>query len=168
MLTASAEVLPAWLSRPGATGGIGALLDEAARAAEDLCRVVESFDLARFVREREAADPHTRSPRAVARHVVRAAHGYAHDIAARMQRAPAERFSLSDDAVATPHELRPALREAFAATEHAVADLYDLSEQELSALTFNVRWGPTYDPDMLLEHAVCHLLRHRRQLERWG
>jgi len=24
-----------------------------------------------------------------------------------------------------------------------------------------------YDPEMLLEHAVVHLLRHRRQLERW-
>jgi hypothetical protein len=29
-------------------------------------------------------------------------------------------------------------------------------------------WGPRYDPEMLLEHAVCHVLRHRRQLERWS
>ena len=25
-----------------------------------------------------------------------------------------------------------------------------------------------YDPEILLEHAICHLLRHRLQLERWN
>jgi DNA recombination protein RmuC len=34
-------------------------------------------------------------------------------------------------------------------------------------LTFTVRWGPRYDPEMILEHGVCDLLRHRRPLERW-
>jgi hypothetical protein len=42
-----------------------------------------------------------------------------------------------------------------------------MSENEVLALSFPVRWGPTYDPEMILEHAICHLLRHRRQLERW-
>ena len=32
---------------------------------------------------------------------------------------------------------------------------------------FQVRWGPVYDPEMILEHGIVHLLRHRRQLERW-
>jgi len=45
--------------------------------------------------------------------------------------------------------------------------LLEMSEEEVLALSFPVRWGPTYDPEMILEHAVCHLLRHRRQLERW-
>ena len=36
-----------------------------------------------------------------------------------------------------------------------------------AVIRFTVSWGVEYDPDMLLEHAVCHLLRHRRQLERW-
>lgn len=25
-----------------------------------------------------------------------------------------------------------------------------------------------YNPESMLEHAICHLLRHRRQLERWS
>jgi hypothetical protein len=28
-------------------------------------------------------------------------------------------------------------------------------------------WGQVFDLEQLLEHALAHLLRHRRQLERW-
>jgi hypothetical protein len=52
-------------------------------------------------------------------------------------------------------------------TEETVEALLEATEPEIQALSFSVRWGPRYDPEMILEHAVCHLLRHRRQLERW-
>ena len=42
-----------------------------------------------------------------------------------------------------------------------------LLEDAVAAIKFDVRWGPTYDPEMLLEHAIVHLLRHRRQILRW-
>ena len=59
------------------------------------------------------------------------------------------------------------LTEGIVLTEETVEPLLKATEQEIQALSFAVRWGPRYDPDMILEHAVCHLLRHRRQLERW-
>jgi len=31
-----------------------------------------------------------------------------------------------------------------------------------------VRWGPQYDLEQLLEHAVVHILRHRRQIEKFA
>ena len=30
-----------------------------------------------------------------------------------------------------------------------------------------VRWGQRYDPEQILEHAIVHILRHRRQIERF-
>ena len=42
-----------------------------------------------------------------------------------------------------------------------------MSDEAVAAITFPVRWGPIYDPEMILEHAIVHLLRHRRQIERW-
>jgi len=30
-----------------------------------------------------------------------------------------------------------------------------------------VRWGQRYDVDQLMEHAIMHILRHRRQIERF-
>ncbi len=30
-----------------------------------------------------------------------------------------------------------------------------------------VRWGQKYDVEQLFEHAIVHVLRHRRQIERY-
>ena len=30
-----------------------------------------------------------------------------------------------------------------------------------------VRWGQSYDVEQLYEHAIVHILRHRRQIERF-
>jgi hypothetical protein len=58
-----------FVRHPGLSGPFGALMDEYARAAEDFCRVVESFDLARFDAERPSNNPNTVSPRAICLHV---------------------------------------------------------------------------------------------------
>jgi hypothetical protein len=47
-------VTTTFVRHPGLSGPFGALMDEYARAAEDFCRVVESFDLARFDAERSS------------------------------------------------------------------------------------------------------------------
>jgi len=33
-------------------------------------------------------------------------------------------------------------------------------------LTFRMSWGTLFNPEILLEHAIVHLLRHRRQIAR--
>jgi len=48
-----------------------------------------------------------------------------------------------------------------------VAPLRELDEETVDAMEWRVRWGPLYNPESMLEHAIVHLLRHRRQLERW-
>ena len=71
------------------------------------------------------------------------------------------------EALVSPRDVRPRLRAALRYTEGALDGLYEAGEEAIFAIRFPVRWGPTYDPDMLLEHAICHLLRHRRQITRW-
>ena len=85
----AAPAAAAFLDRPGQPGMFGALMDEYARAAEDFCRTVESFDAARFAAERPSSSENTVSPRSIALHVytcarrysdyVRRARGLAHD-----------------------------------------------------------------------------------------
>jgi len=36
----------------------------------------------------------------------------------------------------------------------------------VSPVHFTSRWGESYGIEQMLEHAICHHLRHRRQLER--
>lgn len=32
----------------------------------------------------------------------------------------------------------------------------------------NVRWGQQYDPEQLMQHAIVHVLKHRRQIEKFN
>jgi uncharacterized damage-inducible protein DinB len=156
---------PGFLDRPGQPGMFGALLDEYARAAEDLCRTVEALPEDLFARERESPDPETVSLQAVCGHVAVAAWNYADyiRIARGLPRIPRP---YEKDAVTSPAAFRPLLAQALRHTE-ATVDGCPTDQAGLEALRFQVRWGPVYDPEMILEHAIVHLLRHRRQIERW-
>ena len=142
-------------------------MDEYARAAGDFCGVVESFDPARFVAERASNNPSTVSPHAICVHVCGAAHRYAHYIRKARGVDFVDRYELDPSRLASPQDVRGLLAEAIIMTESTVEPLLGATEEEIQALSFPVRWGPRYDPEMILEHAVCQLLRHRRQLERW-
>lgn len=156
---------PGFLDRPGQPGMFGALLDEYARAAEDFCRTVEALPEDLFQRERESPDSETVSLRAICGHVAVAAWNYADYI--RIARGlPRILRPYEKDAVTAPAAFRPLLAQALRHTEVTV-DGCPSDQAGLDALRFQVRWGPTYDPEMILEHAIVHLLRHRRQIERW-
>ena len=142
-------------------------MDEYARAAGDFCRVVEGFDAARFVAERASSNPSTVSPYAICLHACGAAHRYAHYIREARGVDFVERYELDPSRLGSPQDVRGLLAEAIVFTEATVEPLLGATDEEIQAISFPVRWGPRYDPEMLLEHAVCHLLRHRRQLERW-
>ena len=156
-----------FIRHPGRSGPFGALMDEYARAAEDFCRVVEGFDLARFDAERPSNDPNTVSPRAICLHVVGAAHRYAHYIRKACELDFVERYDADPARLLSPRDIRALLAEGIVLMEETVEPLLNATEAEIQALSFTVRWGPRYDPEMILEHGVCHVLRHRRQLERW-
>jgi len=156
-----------FIRQPGRSGPFGALLDEYARAAEDFCRVVEGLDLVRFDARRPSDNPNTVSPRAICLHVIGAAHRYAHYIRKARGVDFVERYEADPAQLHVPQDVRRLLTDGILLTEKTVEPLLNAADEEIQALSFTVRWGPRYDPEMILEHAVCHLLRHRRQLERW-
>jgi hypothetical protein len=156
-----------FIHRPGQSGAFGALMDEYARAAEDFCRVVGGFDRARFDASRPSDDTNTVSPRAICLHVIGAAHRYAHYIRKARGVDFVERYQADPATLHSPRDVRALLAEGLILTEETVEPLLKATDEEVQALSFTVRWGPQYDPEMILEHAICHLLRHRRQLERW-
>jgi hypothetical protein len=142
-------------------------MDEYARAAEDFCLVVEAFNAERFLGERASNNPNTVSPHAICAHACGAAHRYAHYIRKARGVEFVDGYQLDPSRIGSPRDVRGQLAEAIMFTEATVEPLLRATEEEIQAMSFPVRWGPRYDPEMLLEHAVCHLLRHRRQLERW-
>ncbi len=155
-----------FLTKAGSAGPVGALMDEYARAAGDFCRVVETFDQERFDTERESDDKDTVSVREICRHVGGAAVYYAIDLNKALER-PADRPFDARARIHTPGDVRSVLVDALRYTEQAAEPLRSMADEEVEKLTFRVSWGTLYNPEILLEHAIVHLLRHRRQLERW-
>jgi uncharacterized damage-inducible protein DinB len=146
-------------------GAVGAMMDEYERAVVEISDLIAKMDSYDFeaVRDRETKDEDCRSIQTVVRHVVRAGYGYA----TMIRGAFGEQIERPEVPLGTPAEVRVQLAEMMAFTEATLADKWDLSEERMNAVEIHARWGPTYDFEQIMEHAIVHVLRHRRQLERF-
>ena len=147
------------------SGAIGALMDEYERAASELEGLVKRIPETDFVRvvDSQTRDEDCRSVQTIMSHVVRAAYGYADYIR--------EQFSIES---ARPHPRllshRESLEQLAAALEYTAQTLegrWEMSDEEIAGTVINSRWGVVYNVEGLLEHAVMHILRHRRQIEKF-
>lgn len=50
-------------------------------------------------------------------------------------------------------------------TENSFSPLWEKTDDEIITYRVDTRWGVNYDVEQLLEHAIVHVLRHRRQIE---
>jgi hypothetical protein len=53
-------------------------------------------------------------------------------------------------------------------TSETLEGKFEYSDEDIMKVKMIVRWGPQYDLEQLLEHAVVHILRHRRQIEKFA
>jgi uncharacterized damage-inducible protein DinB len=156
-----------FLQSPGLPGPWGGVMDEYARAAAELCELLEALSQEEFLSERESPDPDTTSVRAIATHCINSAYGYSNAI----RRVRGDELDTSGriekTALSSPEQVRAHLKAALHHTEDTLVPLADADAETIIALTFPSGWGQTYDPESILEHGIVHLLRHRRQIERW-
>jgi hypothetical protein len=143
-----------------------ALFDEWDRSRRELVALLPRIRPA----ELEGGDAKDESrARGILIHVLRAAYGYATWIDECLGVPPPER------------RVDPKALSGRADFEAAFDDVRDFFRQALELVTdahldgpapgqspphFRSRWGEDYGIEQMLEHAVCHHLRHRRQLER--
>ncbi len=148
-------------------GATGALLDEYERAIRDLKRMIANLqktDLETVV-DPETTDPDCRSIQTVLTHVVRSAFGYATYI--RQKNGESIDFRLGKSCE-TAAEYCMELDAAFEFTAQTFEMFPDMELESFEAhKKIKVRWGQLYDVDQMMEHAIVHILRHRRQIERF-
>jgi uncharacterized damage-inducible protein DinB len=146
-------------------GGIGALMDEYERAASDLKHLIEQIPDDDFVRivDAETKDEACRSVQTIMSHVVRAEYGYADGIR--------QQFSIASTrpqpAQLSRQEALEQLEAALRYTAETLDGRWEMSDEEIAAVVIHSPWGVTYDMEQLLEHAIVHILRHRRQIEKF-
>ena len=147
------------------SGAIGALMDEYERAALELRRLIVRIPNDDFLRlvDSQTTDEDCRSVQTIMSHVVRAGYGYADYIR--------EQFSIAstrpENKLLSREESLEQLDAALRYTVETLEGKWEMSAEEISATVINSRWGAVYDVEGLLEHAIVHILRHRRQIEKF-
>jgi uncharacterized damage-inducible protein DinB len=148
-------------------GAVGALLDEYERAIADLKNVIENIpdDALTIIIDKDTSDENCHSFQTILAHVVHSGFGYAtsiHNLKGYDMQRPAKTRR------ATVKEYIDDLDNVFSFTENVLMELTDEELEQLdNALKIMTNWGQVYDPEQLMEHAIVHILRHRRQIEKF-
>lgn len=148
------------------TGPRGALLDIYEQALSDLKKTIEKIrdeDLL-IITDSNTPDENCRSIQTILTHVVHSGYGYAtyiHNLTGPHRERPAKTSGL------TVNEFSRDLDEMFLYTEEVFSRIKDEdAEQNNNEHKIMTGWGQQYDIEQLTEHAIVHVLRHRRQIER--
>ncbi|MFK8104535.1 MAG: DinB family protein [Saprospiraceae bacterium] len=148
-------------------GAIGALLDEYEKSISELqalLRTMTPLELTTLVAPK-SKDPDCVSIQSILSHVVRAGYGYT--VAVRISLGETLEYP-STQHFDSPEAYQKALMAMFAYQEKLFADYPNLSIEEYNpAKKIHTRWGQRYDVEQLFEHAIVHILRHRRQVEKF-
>jgi hypothetical protein len=146
-------------------GGIGAVIDEYERAASELKNLVEKISDSDYIKivDQDTKDDDCRSVQTLVSHVTNSGYAYANyirDWFSIPKNSPERRMLSQKD---FPIELEKML----VYTSETLQDKWKFSDEQIMKVKMIVRWGPQYDLEQLLEHAVVHILRHRRQIEKF-
>ena len=146
-------------------GGIGAVMDEYERAAADLKNLIGDISETDFIKivDPETKDDDCRSVQTIVSHVTNSGYGYANYIRDwfSIPKSSPERRLISQN------DFSMELDKMLAYTSETLQDKWEFTDDEIMKVKMIVRWGPQYDLEQLLEHAVVHILRHRRQIEKF-
>jgi uncharacterized damage-inducible protein DinB len=144
---------------------IGALMDEYERAASELKRLVEQISEDDFVRivDSQTSDEACRSVQTIMSHVVSAGYSYA-DYLRELFFIPSARPVRR---LLSYHESLEQFEVMLGYTAETLEGKWQMSDEAIMGTVIHSQWGVTYDMEQLLEHAIVHVLRHRRQIEKF-
>jgi uncharacterized damage-inducible protein DinB len=144
-------------------GAIGALMDEYERAAFELKSVLQKTSADNYTHIVEGESEHCCSIEVIMNHVVRAGYGYSKYIrdALSMDALPVEDRRIPQTEIGDEMDKMLAYTAAIFEGERQITD------EELENIYFKTRWDVNYNIDQLFEHAIVHILRHRRQIQKF-
>ena len=147
-------------------GAVGALLDIYEKVILDFKKVIEDIpdNVLSIVFDSHTTDENCKSIQTILSHVVNSGYGYAisiHNLKGHNIQRPNKTFHL------TIKEYLSDLTNVFTFTENVFLEITDSElEQFDNSLKIKTVWGQQYDIEQLTEHAIVHILRHKRQIEK--
>jgi len=145
-------------------GAVGALMDEYERAVIDLKNLILQISQPDFEKiiDQDTKDEDCRSVQTIVSHVTNSGYGYANyirDWFSIPKSSPERKLYSKNDFILE-------LDKMLAYTAETLEGKGEFSDDEIMKVKIKARWGPQYDLEQLLEHAIVHILRHRRQIEK--
>ena len=125
--------------------------------------MISENDFVKIV-DSETKDEDCRSVQTIISHVTNSGYGYANYIRDwfSIQKNSPERRLLSQNDFFIEFD------KMLSYNSETLEGKWEYSDEEIMKVKMIVRWGPQYDLEQLLEHAVVHILRHRRQIEKFA
>ncbi len=147
------------------SGSVKALLGEYKKAINELIVVISPLNeesLSRVV-DPQTTDLNCRSIQTILTHVVHSGYGYTYSIENSLG---AEKTRPGKKILNDANEYSLHLQHMFDYCENFFRTNPTLEiEQTDQTKKILVAWGQQYDIEQLMEHAIVHILRHRRQIE---
>ncbi len=148
-------------------GAVGALLDEYEKTIQELSTLLDSVSAQQLIQivDRETEDDDCRSIQTIMSHVVFA--GYNYSIYIKNKYVETTQFK-KKELKNSIEEYQLDLLAMFDYAERLFVENPDLPiEIGDEKRKIHVSWGQAYDIEQIMEHAIVHILRHRRQIERF-
>jgi hypothetical protein len=153
------------MKRQFRSGAIGALMDEYERAGVELKNLVGHIPESDFekVVDSDTKDDDCRSVRTIVSHVINSGYRYANYIRDwySIPKSSPERRLISNVDFSTE------INKMLIYTTDTLEDKWEISDDDIMKVKIVSRWGPEYNIEQLLEHSIVHILRHRRQIEKF-
>ena len=145
-------------------GAVGALMDEYERASIPLISIIASLSQSDFekILDPETEDEDCRSVQTIITHVIRSGYGYANSI----RKASNQPEIKPDFKANTPEESLIHMDKMLSYTEETLKGKWEMTYDEIFEMTVTASDGSKSNLEARLEHAIVHILRHRRQLEK--
>jgi hypothetical protein len=150
-------------------GSLGAILDEYKKASEEYISVLQKISREEFIKivDHKANDKDCRSIQTISRHVIRSGYGYANYVLTALN-IPTDSPNVNEMKIESPNDLVIELRRMI---DYNLKHLYELNresvEEKMFSVKFVTRWGEEFNFEQILEHAIVHILRHRRQIKKF-
>lgn len=148
-------------------GAIGALLDEYEKAILELKQVISTASYSELIEivDHETTDAACKSIQTILTHVAVSGYLYATEIRKWLGEEISYRGKETLDSI---EAYQGELDAMFHFMVKTFEDYPNIQLREYNCeLKIHVRWGQRFDVEQLCEHAIMHILRHRRQIERF-
>ncbi|HNI43073.1 MAG: DinB family protein [Chitinophagales bacterium] len=142
-----------------------ALMGEYRRATVDYLYLLSQMSIEEFLalKDPHTPDPDCRSIQGVTFHVIQSGYTYANYIGSLSGQAWHEyRTPIESPSIGITN-----IEQMLDYTDQMLDPLWYQEDEQLATYSILARWGVQYDLEQLLEHAIVHILRHRRQVERF-